>query len=222
MTTVCLVVHAEGPGDLGSPSYEIAPRESLMPEELGPAHILIQRILSEELQIPAKAIDFLEPLRTNDNNRPYGSKLLNARVLDEILIGWSIRPSDQPLVVLLVDSDEQPPKTRCQILEDALSRNLLEGAVGVAVKEFETWLVADTQAVAQVVGMAQPNVTRPENLECGEAKTLLNQWIRPAVNPARQPLDIRRELVVSMDLSVVAEVCPSFREFQQQLVAMGI
>ncbi|MEO1404512.1 MAG: hypothetical protein AAFV72_25125 [Cyanobacteria bacterium J06635_1] len=58
MTTVCMVVHAEGPGDLGNPPRAVLPGESLLLEERGPVHIIVQRVLTEGAQIPEGAIDF--------------------------------------------------------------------------------------------------------------------------------------------------------------------
>ena len=48
MTAVCMVVHAEGPGDLGAPIWDLSPKDSLQPDDLGPAHIIVQRILTED------------------------------------------------------------------------------------------------------------------------------------------------------------------------------
>ncbi|EKV02891.1 hypothetical protein Lepto7375DRAFT_5159 [Leptolyngbya sp. PCC 7375] len=218
MTAVCMVVHAEGPGDLGTPIWDLSPKDSLQPDDLGPAHIIVQRILTEDAQIPAPAIDFMEPLRTKTGARARGSQLLKSSILDEILAGWLLAP---PLIILLVDSDDQPPSERASILEAALERNSLAGAVGVAVREFESWLIADAKAIRQVIGSeVRHDFQSPETLACGEAKQNLQKWIQDIAHPSRQLTDIRRELANAMNLDLVAKLCPSFKAFRQALLAL--
>lgn len=217
MTSVCMVVHAEGPGDLGTTPWDLSPKDSLQPDDLGPAHIIVQRILTEGAQIPAAAIDFVEPLRTKTGARAQGSQLLKPSTLDEILAGWLLAP---PFIVLLVDSDDQPPAERAAILEEALKRNLLRGAVGVAVKEFESWLIADAQAISQVIGKVENTCQAPENLACSAAKQNLQKWSKDIAQPSRQLVDIRRELANVMSLDVVANICPSFKAFRQALLEL--
>ncbi|MEM9806767.1 MAG: DUF4276 family protein [Cyanobacteria bacterium P01_D01_bin.56] len=217
MTAVCMVVHAEGPGDLGKTNWELSPGDSLQPEDLGPAHIIVQRILSEGIQIPAPAIDFVEPLRTKTGARPKGSQLLKPRILDEILISWRL---SQPLIILLVDSDDQQPDERTAILKNALTRNSLVGAVGVAVKEFEAWLIADANALGQVIGKVDNACQLPEKLACQEAKQNLQKWTQDIAYSSRTSIDIRRELASAMNLDTVANLCPSFKAFRQELLAL--
>ncbi len=219
MTAVCMVVHAEGPGDLGATTWGLSPKDSLQLDDLGPAHIIVQRILTEGARIPAPAIDFVEPLRTKTGARAHGSQLLKPSVLDEILAAWLLAP---PLIVLLVDSDDQPPAERAAILEAGLERNFLAGAVGVAVKEFESWLIADAKSISQVIGKVGHNYQTPERLACGEAKQTLQTWIQKIAHPARQLIDIRREVATAMNLDVVANLCPSFKAFRQALLALDV
>lgn len=218
VTTVCIVVHAEGPGDLGSPARDVPPGESLLPEEQGSAHVLVQRILAKGANLPGGAIDFREPLRTQTGVRAYGSKLLDRRVLDEILTGWLF---DNPLIVLLVDSDDNPPNERLSLLQEALEANYLKGAVGVAVKEFEAWLLADAAALSAVLGRSKSSPSSPEKLACREAKQLLSKWINEIATEKRNTADIRRELALAADLDVLSNTCPSFKVFQQELLQMN-
>ncbi|MBT9315697.1 DUF4276 family protein [Leptothoe spongobia] len=217
MTAVCMVVHAEGPGELGTTTWDLSPTDSLQPDDLGPAHIIVQRILTEGAQIPALAIDFVEPLRTKTGARAHGSQLLKPSALDEILAGWLLA---LPLIVLLVDSDDKPPVERESILKAALERNALAGAVGVAVKEFESWLIADAKAINQIIGNVRHDFQTPEKLACGEAKQTLQKWIQDIAHPSRQLMDIRRELATAMDLDVVTNLCPSFKSFRQALLGL--
>ncbi len=82
---VVMVLHAEGPGEVGHSTYGIAPRESLLAEDLGPAHVLVQRVIQAHHNVPSAAIDFKEPLRTKTGAHAYGSALLQPRTLDTVL-----------------------------------------------------------------------------------------------------------------------------------------
>ncbi|MGF1520858.1 MAG: DUF4276 family protein [Leptolyngbyaceae cyanobacterium] len=129
---------------------------------------------------------------------------------------------DDPLIVLLVDSDDSPPNERLRLLQEALKANCLKGAVGVAVKEFETWLLADSTALSTVFGRPHNSPPRPERLSRREAKHLLNAWINEIATEKRNTADIRRELASAVDLDVLSNACPSFQVFQQELLQMNI
>ncbi len=132
---VVMVLHAEGPGEVGHSAYGIAPRDSLLADDLGPAHVLVQRVIEAHKNIPPEAIDFKEPLRTRTGAHAYGSALLQPRILDTVLGAWL----ETLLVILLVDADDEPHNDRLKILREALIRNSMEGAAGVAIREFESW-----------------------------------------------------------------------------------
>lgn len=119
-----------------------------------------------------------------------------------------------------MDSDDSKPNERKALLEKALKRNGLEGAVGVAVKEFETWLIADTKAVSTVLGGSNNTSSNPESLPCRKAKQLLAGWSKEIETPHRSPVDIRKELASTMDLESVSNLCPSFKAFRQALLQM--
>lgn len=222
MANVSIVVHAEGPGELGNPNRNVRPQDLLQSDNLGPAHIVVRRILTEGSKIPAAAIEFKEPLRTayETGARAQGSKLLKSSVLNDILSPWQLNfQSMPPLIVFLMDSDDSPPQERTSILQQALNKYSLQGAVGVAVKEFEAWLVADSQAINQVIGSVSKSFQHPENLKPGEAKRNLNEWIQSIAHANHKIIDMRRDLATAMDLDLVAELCPSFKRFRQALLA---
>ncbi|MGD1856707.1 MAG: DUF4276 family protein [Leptolyngbyaceae cyanobacterium] len=224
MANISIVVHAEGPGELGNPDRDVRPQDVLSSDNLGPAHIVVRRILTEGSKIPAAAIEFKEPLRTayETGARAQGSKLLKPSVLNDILSPWQLNFQFMPpLIIFLVDSDDSPPQERTSILQQALDKYSLQGAVGVAVKEFEAWLVADSKAINQVIGSVPKNFQSPENLKPGEAKRSLNEWIQSSIYSIRTNNDIRRDLATAMDLDEVANLCPSFKGFRQALLAFN-
>lgn len=214
---VVMVLHAEGPGDLGRPSGWIAPGYSLLEDDLGPAHELVRRILSTDRGIPPTAVDFREPLRTRSGARAHGSKLLAPRVLDEVLGAWIV---EVPLVVLLVDGDEQEPAGRRRLLREALDRNGLTGAVGVAIREFESWLIADQEALDAVLGPGRSSPADIEGLDPRVAKERLTSWTSTVAG--RSPLELRQQLATTLDLDQVRDRCPSFAAFREELAALDL
>jgi hypothetical protein len=104
-----------------------------------------------------------------------GSDLLDRRTLRQLL-SWPVNQPD--LAVVLVDQDGEP--TRKLTLQAHLSAAPplpVQRVVGVAVEEFEAWLISDMDAVRMVLGgdLAEPR--SPEKLEPRAAKQLLRGWI---------------------------------------------
>lgn len=214
----CLVLHAEGPGDLGHPGEHIAPGDSLLAEDLGPAHILVARTIDRVFGVPRAALDFKEPYRTADGRHAHGSRLLVARLLDQVLAGWLLDPL---VVVFLVDADDKPVADRRSILRDALERNGLDGAIGVVVREFESWLIADQAALTRVLGPGHESPASVEALGCRVAKDKLRGWSESQARPGRDSLDIRRELAEAVDLETLTERCPAYEAFRREIEALG-
>ncbi len=214
----CLVLHAEGPGDLGRPGAHIAPGDSLLPDDLGPAHILVARTIDCLFGVPRAALDFKEPYRTAHGHRAYGGQLLVREILDQILTGWQLNPL---VVVFLVDADDAPVNDRRTILRDALERSGLDGAVGVVVKEFESWLIADQAALTRVLGKGHTSPVAVEDLECRAAKNMLMEWSKSHARPGRDALAIRRELAEAVDLDTLNVRCTSFAVFRREIEALN-
>lgn len=219
--TTTIVVHTEGPGDHGHPPDWAAPGDPLMEDDLGPAHELVRRALQRARSIPAAGIDFRTPFRTATGEHLHGSRLLRARSVDEALRGWRFQDVG-PVFVMICDADDDDPASRREKLRDAVYRNGLRGAVGVSVREFESWLVSDAAALRQVLGRPQDVPHAPEELARREAKQLLAEWIAPHVSDARSALQIRREIAAALDLEVAERACPSFRAFLQELEALEL
>jgi hypothetical protein len=86
--------------------------------------------------------------------------------------------------------------------------------VGVAVQEFESWLLGDHKAVCDVVGQSIKQTAEPESMGRREAKELLAEW---SGNSSLEPTAIRCDLANTCNLETVAERCPSFRSFLAEL-----
>lgn len=215
---VVMVLHAEGPGEVGHSTYGTAPGDSLLTQDLGPAHVLVQRVINEHKNIPADAIDFKEPLRTKTGAHAYGSALLQPRILDTVLGAWL----ESPLVILLVDADDKSHSSRLKILRDALTRNSMDGAAGVAIREFESWLIADAAALRSVFGSGKDTPVNIESMDRREAKQLLTSWVDAIKSEHRPPHSIRRQLASSLNLDTVSQRCPSFDLFCKEIAALNM
>jgi hypothetical protein len=115
-------------------------------DELGPGHLLVRRSLAAARGRPEGEIYFEEPLRTWRGSVARGSHLHNGRILKKLLT-WA-RPELQPdLAIVLVDCDGD--RQRKPRLTAALQDRVTPHVIGVAVQEFEPWLIADTACVAK-------------------------------------------------------------------------
>ena len=164
--------------------------------------------------MPERALDFRAPYNTRRGQPLHGTRMLVSAFLDEALAGWRLEPA---LVVLLVDADEKPVDSRRSILREALGRNGLEGAVGVAVQEFESWLMADQDALTAVLGPGHASPPDIEAMGCRQAKDQLMGWTTQAARPGRGPFELRIELAKTLDLDVLTKRCGSFRAFRREL-----
>src|SRR5262245_11758833 len=86
---------------------------------------------------------------------------------------------------------------------------LLPRVIGVAVREFEAWLIADVHAVREVIAPALEVPAAPESLDPGRAKELLQNWIAAA---GAQQITRRMQLAARSDLATLSRL-EAFREF---------
>lgn len=168
-----VVLYAEGPGDAPTMGLPPHPDAELQDEHLGPAHYLVQRCLCEGTRLPVAAVRFRSPLR-HRGRIAVGSDLLRPKVLRQLLT-WPRVDSRPDFAVVLVDEDDDPG--RRSRLEATVGNLPVRVVVGVAVRELEAWLLADTNAVSEATQRkiaAPPSV---ESLEPGEAKRRLSHAI---------------------------------------------
>jgi hypothetical protein len=153
-----VVIYAEGPGELaGRKRYDRAPGSPLTEMELGAAHLLVRRCLDRCRNLSPESIIFEEPLRTPRGPRARGSMLLDEGTLRPLLT-WpqSTRPH---LAVVLVDADGK--QGRQQELESFVEGLSTQVAIGVAIQEFEAWLIADAEALKSVLHKPLPSPRPP-------------------------------------------------------------
>lgn len=214
MGQVRVVLYAEGAGEVSFSSLERSPGTSLLEEELGAAHLLIRRALEQGRGIPEAAVSFEEPLRLRRGGRiARGSDLLSSQRLRELLT-WPAHPPD--LAVVLVDADGF--LDRLQVLQRAVVDRSVPHAIGVAVQEFEAWLISDHGAVKKALGASPSGPAEIETLPPGRAKETLTRWTAEA-GKSQQERDVRLTIARICDLTHVARRCAAFAAFMADLAS---
>ncbi len=182
----------------------VRPMSPLSEAQLGPVHILVRRCLDDE-------VTFEAPLRSR-GRIPRGSNLLNAAVLRAVLT-WPTVQQRPDLAVVLVDEDGavgRRPK-----LESAVAGLPVVSVVGVAVREFESWLLGDIRAVSKAVHKPVAEPANIEGLKPGEAKRLLADIADGADGSA-----VRLEIAKTASLERLRKL-RSFEAFSKGLVRAG-
>ncbi|OFX18709.1 MAG: hypothetical protein A2V77_01155 [Anaeromyxobacter sp. RBG_16_69_14] len=87
--------------------------------------------------------------------------------------------------------------------------------IGVAIEEFEAWLVADDRAVSEGLHATFPTPKAPETMAPQEAKLLLAEAIALA---GADPQVVRRTIAEKCGLDAISARCPSFADFRAELV----
>lgn len=207
------MLHAEGAGELlGERGIGIAPRDPIPADRLGAGHVLTRRLIAQVKGVPETVIGFREPLRRPGGRRLLGSDLLVKKLVRRAIAPWQLGGAP-PLIVLLIDGNHGPWKERERLLEQVAWPGV---AVGVAVREFESWLIADRDNLSRQL-RAEINVTgKPEGLEPGVAKERLATLLG-LHRPDQDPRLVRRDLAMYCDLELVAKRARSFARFRDSL-----
>jgi uncharacterized protein DUF4276 len=204
-----IALYAEGGGETGhGPGFG----EILSEEELGPAHDLVRRCITEAKALPEGAVLFQRPLRLRGKT-PRGSDLLVATSARKLL-AWPPGSRAPEFAVFLVDGDGDP--SRRATVEHATVGALVETVIGVATQEFEAWLIADDVAVSRAMGATFPTQKNPEEMKPREAKNVLADAIGRA---GSDPRVVRRTIARTCGLDVVSSRCPSFRRLREDLLS---
>lgn len=207
-----VVLYGEGVLDTGGESaYLPTPLDPLAGEHLGAAHILVRRALANARKIPHAAVQFLSPKRLRNGRPARGSDLLD-RVTLRQLLAFPSEPRRPTLAVVLVDQDGKVG--RGAEIERHVDGLMVSRVVGVAVEEFEAWLIADDVRVGDVSGVASGTSPAPESLPPRAAKKHLDRALEQA---GLDRLDARRRIAEACDLARLRERCPAFAEFSKRL-----
>ncbi|MFM6277412.1 MAG: hypothetical protein ACKN9K_03685 [Dolichospermum sp.] len=226
---------AEGEAELGASIPYIKPEDGGKVIEItseGALHTLIRREL-ENAGFPD--CDFIQrhPSVTESQKRTLrtGHSILDPKYLAQIVILW--KPEDVDMILIVVDADDKLDERR-KDLESALAAirdNHLDisekpisdrSAGGLAIRNFETWLLADTQTVATILGVELEKLENLEDLD--NTKNILENAISQSTylsedTSNQRPLQIRWNLGKQIDLAIIKTVCPEgYSAFTQSLL----
>jgi hypothetical protein len=206
-----VVLYAEGVGDVGGEVSSLPPpTETLAEFHLGPAHALVRRCIARETSVPEQAVTFLSPLRPRGRHAR-GSDLHDRNSLRQLLT-WPNKNRRPDLAVVLVDGDGR--HDRRSTLREFVDGISTPHVVGVAIQEFEAWLIADHGAVVGALSPAPEQPSHVESLSPRQAKTLLGQWISTAGDP--DGAGVRLTLARTCNLTVLDRLS-AFQSFRQDL-----
>lgn len=217
-----VVLYAEGPGEAGlSGRLGPAPGDPIAEEWLGPGHVLVRRSIAERRSIPEGAVRFEAPLALR-GRAARGSDLRVCANLRKLLT-WASPTRKPDLAVVLVDADGEGNQVHTELtgcVGGEWNSRQLPVTVGVAVQEFEAWLLADQEAVHAAIGRTYDALPDLEAMAPREAKTTLQAWLSAQAFKDRSTrVGARKAVAQQCRLDEVARRCPSFAHFRKALGA---
>ena len=226
---------AEGEAELGASIPYIKPEDAGKVIEItneGALHTLIRRELENT---GFTDCDFIQrhPSIKESQKRTLrtGHSILDPKYLAQIVILW--KPEDVDMILIVVDADDKLEQRQID-LERALNKirdNHLDineqpisdrSAGGLAIRNFETWLLADTQTVSTILGVELPPLENLEDLD--NTKDILENAIAKSTYLSedisnQRSLQIRWNLGKQIDLAIIKNGCPQgYAAFTQSLL----
>ncbi|WP_228019508.1 hypothetical protein [Sphaerospermopsis sp. LEGE 08334] len=161
-----------------------------------------------------------------------GHSILDPKYLAQIVILW--KPEEVDMILIVVDANDNINNQRKIDLDRSVNKirdNHLDvnkqpindrSAEGLAIRNFETWLLADTETVATVLGVELPNLENLEDLN--NTKDILEKAIAQSTYLTenldnQRPLKVRWNLAFQVDLENLKSVCPvGYAAFAESLL----
>jgi hypothetical protein len=216
---------AEGEAELGSSVPYLKPEEGgkiIDRNQEGALHTLIRRKLTSS-GLPDCDFVHRHPSIREMGKKTFrtGHSILDRKYLSQLVIAW--KPTEVDLILILADADNilaERQKAVADALEtiranhlDLNDRSIQNQSVGgLAIKNFETWLLADIQTVAKILAV---DIKQLENLEeLDETKNILESAIAQSTyfsedSSNQRPLRIRWDLANRVNLDTIETCCPN-------------
>ncbi|MBD2625660.1 hypothetical protein [Trichormus variabilis] len=226
---------AEGEAELGASIPYIKPEDGgkvIARENEGALHTLIRREL-ENAGLPD--CDFVQRHPSIKESQKLtlrtGHSILDIKYLAQIVILW--KPEEVDMILIVVDTDDKLDQRKID-LERAVNKirdNHLDineqpindrSAGGLAIRNFETWLLADTQTVSNILNVELKQLENLEDLD--NTKNILENAIATSTylseyTSNQRPLQIRWNLGKQIDLAIIKTCCPNgYAGFAQSLL----
>jgi hypothetical protein len=231
---------AEGEAELGASISYIKPEDGGKAIELdheGALHTLIRR----ELRGMGLDCVFIQrhpqAREARSLKRRTGHSVLDPKYLAQVTIAW--KPEEIDMILLVVDADDVLTQ-RQQDLQRALAKireNHLDeneqplsdrSTGGLAICNFETWLLADGKTIVQILEVELEECADLSKLEDWlDTKERLEKAIAQSsylVEPSdnQRPLKVRWQLATQIELSVLKTLCPNgYAAFAQSLAIVA-
>jgi hypothetical protein len=124
-------------------------------------------------------------------------------------------PVDKAFVIR--DADGKDPQELISFMKSKIADRLPIFPVEfvVIVQELETWLLADNNAIAQVIGTRVPEIHRPLE-EIRNPKEYLQRILSDA--GVVYTAEVVRKIAAASDLERLGYRCPGFRTFHQAVL----
>lgn len=224
---------AEGDAELGQSVPYIKPEEGgkvIEREREGALHTLIRRELAEAGFPDCDFVHRHPSFRENTTGLiRTGRTILDPRYIAQVVVTW--QPTEIDMVVICADSDDQVAKSQEALASavetskanhfDAADQPIPDRSVGgLAIKNFDTWLLADSVTVANWLNVPLPGL--PEDLETlpgsGRAANTPKRLLDAAIlqsDRARSESKRRRKLVARWQLAFVVSLAQIKNRCQQ-------
>jgi hypothetical protein len=128
---------------------------------------------------------------------------------------------DYDALIYLIDDDEGEDRRKEQIREAQEFRKLdvpasnLPRAMGVAIRTFDAWMLADEEALAGVLGCAVARQRSPESIR--KPKEICQKLLEDGMSPMAQR-DMYAEIALRLRLDVLSARCPKgFTPFAERV-----
>lgn len=121
-------------------------------------------------------------------------------------------------LVLLIDQDDQT--ARLQQIADAQTRSLgvAKRALGVAIRKFDAWMLADERALTEILGIQVQRQPAPETI--ADPKAVFDKLIAQAPIPDRVP-EIYARIAQRCDMNLLIQRCSKgFGTFAERVKAL--
>ena len=228
---------AEGETELGKSVPYIKPEEGGKPiprENEGALHTLIRRELEA---IGISDCDFIQRHPTTKDKRGKlrtGFGILEPKYLAQLIITW--KPEEVDMIVIVADADDNLETRKTDLAKalktiqdnhlDVNEQPIRDRSVsGLAIRNFETWLLADIKTIAKILEVEINPIENLENSE--ETKRVLENAIAKSSYLSEQltnqrPFKIRWNLAFQVNLEIIQNSCPhGYRAFHKSLIAVA-
>jgi hypothetical protein len=225
---------AEGEAELGPSIPYIKPEDGgklIDRDAEGALHTLIRRELAAFGWPDCQFVQRHPSLRERQKlTRRTGHSILECKYLAQIVIDW--KPEEVDMIVIVVDADDVLAQRQrgLEVALNAIRDNHLDvneqticdrSAGGLAIKNFDTWLLADTQTVARILEI---ELETPDNLEkLNDTKGVLENAIAVSTylheeKSNQRPLIAKWKLAFEVNLEVLKTSCSKgYGTFAQNL-----